>query len=137
MIKKSPCSARLIVYFESTHWMHIFIEHDKNVNFFRKHIPGIYQVYTRFGNDKGIYLVYTWYIPGKTFQGVLDVHILHIGTKDNKVAYFAYKIAYFAYYLHIILHILHINIDCILCILCILFSIFYILFYKLFSIFCI
>ena len=52
--------------------MHIFIEHDKNVNFFRKYIPGIYQVYTKFGNDKGIYLVYTWYIPGKTFQGFPD-----------------------------------------------------------------
>ena len=52
--------------------MHIFIQHDKNVKFFRNHIAGIYQVYTRFGNDKGIYLVYTWYIPGKTFQGFPD-----------------------------------------------------------------
>ena len=53
--------------------MHIFIQHDKNVYFFVKYILGIYHVYTRFGNDKGIYLVYTWYIPGKTFQGFPDV----------------------------------------------------------------
>ncbi len=52
--------------------MNIFIQHDKNVNFFRKHILGIYHVYTRFGNDEGIFLVYTWYIPGKTFQGFPD-----------------------------------------------------------------
>ena len=72
MIKKSPSSSRLIVYLESTHQMHISIQHDKNVIYFRKHIPKMYQVYTRFGKDKSIYLVYTWYIPGKTFQGFPD-----------------------------------------------------------------
>ena len=55
--------------------MHISIQHDKNVIFFRKYIPKIYQVYTRFGSDKSIYLVYTWYIPWKTFQGFPDDHL--------------------------------------------------------------
>ena len=70
--------------------MHIFIQHDKNVYFFVKYILGIYHVYTRFGNDKGIYLVYTWYIPGKTFQGFPDVQNMLKYMKQYAIKYAEY-----------------------------------------------
>jgi hypothetical protein len=46
---------------------------DENQVSFRKHILGIYQVYSQHIHGKSIYLEYTWYIPGKTFLGIPDV----------------------------------------------------------------
>ncbi len=117
---ESSCR-RIVLYTAHTHQSNVCIRMDEKQVSFKKHILGIYQVYSRHIHWKSIYLEYTWYIPGKHFWGFqmiayffenrIKLHILHIVHIELHIMHII---------LHIILHILHTDFIYILCILCIL-----------------
>ena len=78
LLKRSPSSARWIVYLGSNHCMPVHHDtciqwyHDTNILFPKKQIPVIYLVYTRITKAKSINQVYTRYIPCPNFLGFPD-----------------------------------------------------------------